>query len=316
MSLAEEREAARWLAWTHPVLVAVVVAIGAAMGAGLFIVAAFGGVVSLLAIPLILLCLVLALAWLARGLLGRSQWLANTVLVLICAAIALTLYSHGIPGVGFAGAAVTPMVVGVAGGVMSLALHPRPTRFLGLAGVVAAMVVVGAPIAGAVITRQEAAAAADEDELRRVMDSSVRPYTVPGLVVRSSQFSSQDSWLTLSRDPDATPDDDFVADPGDVTILTSVLWTPEDLEQQACGLALDPELGGSRTNTCEPLGTATWAIEKDGTAEVVRMIGDRRVTISGMSASELSSMAATILLLDHRTFEEQFRAHQERNRTI
>ncbi len=199
---------------------------------------------------------------------------------------------------------------------MSLTLHRRILRIIGIAGMTASMVAVSVPIVEGAIAQREAAAAFDEAVLQQVMDSAVRPYTVPGFVVRSSQFGSHDSWLNLSSDPEAAPDDDFVADPGDVTILTSVLWTQDQLEEQACALALNPDLGGSHTNTCEPLGDATWAIVNDGTPEVVRMIGDRRVTLSGTSAAELATLAASISLLDRQTFEKHFRAHQQRNSTI
>lgn len=256
--------------------------------------------------------LVPALAKLAREMLGRSFWLANTVIVVISVALAVTLYIDGVPAVVVSGADLGPLFVGAASGTMSLALNPGALRFVGIGGFAAAIAAVCVPLVVGAIQREEAAAAAEEAELQRHMASSVRPYTVPGLVLRSASFSSESSQLNLSSDPDSQPDDDFFADPGDVTVLTSRLWTQDEIAEQACSAALNPVAGGSPTNSCEPVADATWLLEMNGIAEVVRIIGDRKVTLSGASAAELENLAMSVRLLGRGTFERHFRIMQER----
>lgn len=233
MSQAQQEGRAQSFRFVHPILVGATVTLGAAMGLAFFIGAAFGNLWLLSAIPLIVLCLVLILAWFARVLLGRSFWIVNSGIVVLSVAFAVTLYSGGVPAVVFNGGDVGPLVVGALGGGMSLALHPRALRLIGIAGFGVSIVAVGLPMVEGAIERAEAAAAVEEAALQRVIDASIRPYIAPGLVVRSALLGSEKAWINLSSDPDAKPDTDLFADPGDVTILTAALWTQDKLEEQA-----------------------------------------------------------------------------------
>jgi hypothetical protein len=295
----------RSLDWIHPVVVGIAVTFFAAVGVGMFIVGLFAMFVPFVfLVPLLPVGLLVLLGVISRGMLGRSFWWWNVVIVALLVWLTITLYAVQAPAVLFAGRDVAPLIVGAAGAAMSLVLHARPLRIVGLGAILITLAAVCAPVVLDQSAQQQAAAAADEAEYRAGLAGTVRPYTVPGFGIRFSAFSSDHSRMGLSTDPNAAPDDDHELDTGDVLIETSRLYTLEDLEGQACRTRNTMGLEDAVIE-CRALGNDTWERVIDGERAVVRVVEDRLVTLTGVG--ELETLARTLEPLDHATFDRRLR---------
>ncbi len=98
-------------------------------------------------------------------------------------------------------------------------------------------------------------------------------------------------------------------------IETFRLYTPEDLEGQACDFLRNAtKMYDSPAGMCRLVGESTWEGVVDGASIMVRMFDDRKVTVTG--AGDLTAIAASIELVDRPTFERLLGQYWEWSKTI
>lgn len=279
------------------------VAISSALPWG--IVLLFGQVFALIvlaAVPIALAGLLIALSW---WLSGRPRAMVNAAIVLVAGAVTVAVLgaSGQLPAVLVVGRDLTPLVGGATVAALTLILHAGWLRVAGLAAALAVTAVVAAPFISAQAERSRTEAAEDETEYRAAMGRVVHPYVAPGLTVLMVKLERDDAEVRLAETG--------LAGAEQTLIRTERLYTLDDLDGQACGPALDPNVGGDPNGVCIKTGEDTWQLEVDGLPVVVRARGDRLVRISG--AGDLAALAPVLEPLNSDSFQNAFRTQWERD---
>jgi hypothetical protein len=281
-------------AFLHALIVGVLTAVYAQVAMAALVFALFANAVALIclvvAVPLLYL---FGLAFISRATTGRFRWWWSIVITATLCGLATVLgtVDNTIPGIGPLPAPA--LIIGVAAGLASLAALPRIWRVVGIVAIAAQLAVIAAPLVSAQIRQAEEQSAEDAAELQRLSDVNTRPYVVPGYVVRIVTPSDYETDVKFSSDPKASTRDDYAPEPSDYTISTSPLTAGQSAESLACRWILNPDLGGSASNSCEQIDADTWSLVSGEKPSLVRIQEGSRIEVSG-GEGKLSEFTAML----------------------
>ncbi|MCS5719330.1 hypothetical protein N1027_14425 [Herbiconiux sp. CPCC 205763] len=282
VKIAEAKAPAPALRYLHPLIIGIVTALWAQIAVWGLLVGAFSDVAVLIVVVVAIPVLyVVVIAAITRATTGRASIAWNILLAATLVAFGVTVSVSEAAVSLLGGVPMLPLTLGIAAGVTSLIVLPRLARVVGILAVVAQVAVVSIPFANAQVQQSEQRTADDAAEIARRNELFTRPYAVAGYSVQIVLPTDYRTEVRIARDPDEPVRDDYQVGDDDITISTSPLIAGQSIPSEVCGWILNPDAGGSPSNSCEQIDDDTWLLEAFGERSVVRIRDGSRIEVSG-----------------------------------